>query len=435
MMLAAVPQSARAAAAPMTLSLGGAVAMALSASGNLGLRQARQALRVAEAQSEESRSFLLPRLDGSLSGQNQELSLQAAGLTASPIPGVNFPASSGSFNTLDARLSATATLLDIGALQKARAAAAATGAAAGRLERLEDVLAARVGELYLEALRADAVVGTAAEDVKRGSVLLELSRRRESAGKATRLDVVRAQARLDDDQERLLGARILGAHDRLLLLRALRLDLGTELELSDDPGLEEPGQAPDFSAVLAKARGARADLREQSDRLRQARLLDSASRWEHFPSLEAYGDYGSIKAGSERPVATHVVGAALRLPLFEGFRLKARDARSLARLKTEEIRAEDLEDQVELELRDALQTRQLSQERLEVAQEGLELSRQELEQARRRYEAGVADNVDVVDAQARLAGAQERRADALFAFEKARLDLWLAMGTIRSMVR
>jgi outer membrane protein TolC len=57
-----------------------------------------------------------------------------------------------------------------------------------------------------------------------------------------------------------------------------------------------------------------------------------------------------------------------------------------------------------------------------------------VEQAQRRYKAGVSSSLEVTDAQTRLARARDNRIAALFLYNRARLDLWQAMGKIRQMV-
>ena len=63
------------------------------------------------------------------------------------------------------------------------------------------------------------------------------------------------------------------------------------------------------------------------------------------------------------------------------------------------------------------------------------LSDSELTQARRRYEAGVASNLEVTDAQTRLERARDNRIDALFGYNVARIDLGRAMGNVRHMIQ
>ena len=72
---------------------------------------------------------------------------------------------------------------------------------------------------------------------------------------------------------------------------------------------------------------------------------------------------------------------------------------------------------------------------MKVSKEGLELSQNELAQARRRYEGGVANSVEVTDAQTRLERARDNQTAALYAYNVARIDLAQAMGKVRAAVQ
>jgi len=70
-----------------------------------------------------------------------------------------------------------------------------------------------------------------------------------------------------------------------------------------------------------------------------------------------------------------------------------------------------------------------------VSKDGLELSQNELAQARRRYEGGVANSVEVTDAQTRLERARDNQTAALYLYNVARIDLAQAMGRVRAAVQ
>jgi len=82
----------------------------------------------------------------------------------------------------------------------------------------------------------------------------------------------------------------------------------------------------------------------------------------------------------------------------------------------------------------ALDELRSADDQVKVAKDGLELSENELTQARRRYEAGVANSLEVTDAQTRLERARDNQTVALYNYNLARIDLAQAMGRVRTMV-
>jgi outer membrane protein len=69
----------------------------------------------------------------------------------------------------------------------------------------------------------------------------------------------------------------------------------------------------------------------------------------------------------------------------------------------------------------------------EIAAERLRLAEQELAQARDRFRAGVAGNIEVIDAQASLVRARDADIDARFAAAAARVALARAVGEAHTL--
>ena len=97
-------------------------------------------------------------------------------------------------------------------------------------------------------------------------------------------------------------------------------------------------------------------------------------------------------------------------------------------MRLEQIRTKDMEAQVELEARLALEAIESAGGQVKTAAEGLRLADNELAQARRRYEAGVTTSLEITDAQARLERARENRIAALVSYNAAQIDLNTALG-------
>ena len=70
---------------------------------------------------------------------------------------------------------------------------------------------------------------------------------------------------------------------------------------------------------------------------------------------------------------------------------------------------------------------------VEVANLGVDLARQEVEQARDRFQAGVANNIEVITAQDELARANDNQIAALYRYNQARADLAHATGQMEAI--
>jgi outer membrane protein TolC len=125
----------------------------------------------------------------------------------------------------------------------------------------------------------------------------------------------------------------------------------------------------------------------------------------------------------------------VRVPVFDGGRRDARRAESQSAYRQEQIRTRDLRDQIELEIRVALDALASADEQVKVAAEGLKLADNELAQSQRRYAAGVSTSIEVTDAQTRLERARDNHISALFGHNLARIDLAVAQGTVDDIIR
>jgi outer membrane protein len=424
-------------AQPVKLSLKQAVEIAGSPEGNARVQLARELVRQAEARSAQVRAALLPNFDASVSEQSQTRNLAAFGLRFNlPIPGFSFPEVVGPYNTFDARVSGGLTVFDFSAIRRYQASKVSVRAAEADTENARDQVAAQVASLYMQALASEARVQAAEANVALAEAVARLARNRKDAGAGIAIDVTRAEVQLADARQRLLVARNGRRQAQLQLLRAMDMRLDAEVAL--DGALARPEEvAPeeDLAKGLAAALASRADLKAQQTRERNAGLSYSATKLERLPSVSGFADYGSIGTGIGNALPTRAYGLSLKLPLFDGGRRDARRWESLSQMRQEAIRTSDLRQQVELDLRLALDNLASARDQVKVAEEGLTQAERETEQAQRRFAAGVANSLEPTDAQARLERARENRISALLAFNLARVQLAQARGSIRQMVQ
>ena len=419
----------------LRLSLGQAVEIALQPEGNARIQMAEQLIRQAQARSAETRAALLPDLSGSVGLQNQRRNLEALGLQVqSPIPGVVIPRSVGPFSTFDARAFVSQKILDLAAIRRFQASRTAVRVAHAEDESTRDQVSQQVGRAYLAGMRAEASLETARANLALAEGLLRLAVNQKAAGTGTGIEVTRARVQLAHERQRVLASGNERERTHLELLKLLGFKLDTELELTDALAYL-PAPTMEVTEALATAMESRAEWKAQQKREHQASLNYSATKLERLPSLVGFLDYGSIGVRLDRLLPTHTLGVALQVPVFDGGRREARRAESLSQLRQERIRTHDLREQIELEIRVALDSLRSTEQQVEAAQEGRQLAENELAQARRRYQAGVTSSLEVTDAQTRLVRAREDHINALFNHNLARIDLGAAMGTVRQVLQ
>jgi outer membrane protein TolC len=139
-----------------------------------------------------------------------------------------------------------------------------------------------------------------------------------------------------------------------------------------------------------------------------------------------YGDIGSPNFGSSH--GTFSFAVALNIPIFQGTRVRADKLQTDAALEQRKAELADFEGRIDSEVRTAFFNLRSSSELVTVAQSNIDLAHQTLVQAQDRFQAGVADNLEVVQAQESVAAATQSYIASLYSFNVAKLSLALAVG-------
>ncbi|HLH39076.1 MAG TPA: TolC family protein [Bryobacteraceae bacterium] len=431
LLLAAQPE------ATMRVSLKQAVEVALAPEGSPKMAIAQETMRQAEARRLETRGDLLPNLESSVADHRETVNLKAFGFNFNfpTINGFSFaiPSIVGPFSVFDARVTVQQTMLDFSTIRRYQASKVNETAAKSDFDATKNQISDQVARAYLTTLRADAALATARANVQLSQALLDQARRLKDAGTGTGIEVTRAEVQLANDQQRLVVATDDRRRAALNLLRAMGLKLDTPIELTDALSYKA-ADIGDLNSALAVAREMRAELKAQKQREVSARFNYSSVKDERLPSVAADANYGTIGTGLIGNQPTYTYGFSVRVPVFDGGKRDYRREETFSQYRQEQARLRDLEQQVELDVRLAFDSVHAAESEVKTAEDGLQLARQELAQAQRRYLAGVANGIEVTDAQNRLARAQENEIAALYDYNVARIDLATATGRIREYV-
>jgi outer membrane protein TolC len=444
----------------LQLTLKRAVELALSPEGNTYIQLSDESLRQAGSRSAEVRSALLPDIEAQADQTTAMKSLAALGLdlatnqtlleaensltgALAPVEKTllndiikDIPRVVGPFNSVDVRARLTQNVFDFSSIRRYQSSRAALRAAKSDRGATDNSVSTTVAKAYLAALRTNADVEAYQSNVALAEAVLKQSENQKNAGTGTGIEVTRAKVQLANEKQHLLVVQNDRSKAQLQLLRVMGLNLATELELTDKLSYE-PVDATSVEQAESEALKNRPDVKAQAERETASRLNANAVKVERLPSLVAYADYGATGTNGAivSLLPTRDYGVALRVPIFDGGRRDARRAEFASQFRQERVRTNDLHEQIELEVRMALDSLNSAEEQVKVAEGGLELSQSEFTQARRRYEAGVASSLEVTDAQTRLERARDNRIAALFNHNVARFDFGQATGTILAMVQ
>jgi outer membrane protein len=415
---------------PLPLSMKRAVEIALAPDGSTRAALAQESIQQAKDRVAEARAALLPNLDTTVRENRETTNLQAFGFSFKiPVPGFSIPTIVGPFDVFDARASAQQSLLNFSSVRKYQASKAALAATKFDNDATRSQVSDEVARAYLACLRADADRDTGRANVELSEALLAQAQRALTAGTGTGIEITRAEVQLANDRQNLIRAENNRTRAVLQLLKSMGLHLDSSIEFTDKL-VYKPIDPASSETLLEQARKARFELKTQQQREEAARLSNSAVKSERLPTIGATGDYGAIGTDVASARATYTLGLSLRVPVFDSGNRAARREESFSQYRQEQIRTKDVGQQIELQVRTALESLRSAGAEVDASREGLSLAENELAQARRRYDAGVATSVEVTDAQTRLQRARDNQVIALYDYNVARLDLATATGTI-----
>ena len=395
---------------------------------NLGAVGLTQAVRQARGQTKIARSALLPNLNASLSETVQQTNLQALGVHFDlPIPGFSPPTIVGPFNYFDLRASLSQTVLDLTARNNYRAAKELARANELSVEDARDLIVLAVGGTYLQVIAARSRIEAARAQLTTAEALFKQASEQRTAGVVAQIDLNRSQIQLLTQQQRLVSLENDYAKLKITLARLAGLPPNEQYEISDAiPFAEAPPLS--LADALRQAFEQRADLKAAEAQVEAAERARSAARAERLPSFGVRADYGVIGTNPSQAHGTFAVAGTVRVPIWQGGRVKGQTEVADAALDQRRAELDDLKGRIESEVRNAYFDLQAAASQVEVARKNIQVATQNLDLTRQKFDAGVSDNVEVVQSQEALSTANTDYINSVFAHNLAKLSLARAIG-------
>ena len=408
-------------AEPLELRLADALARGLQH--NLGVIIREEGVAGARGERWRALSAVLPDVSGRVSADREVLNLAALGFSG--FPGI--PAVIGPFNVFDARISLSQPIVDPEGLFKLRQSNQLLDAAQHNYRNARDLVVLAVTNLYLRALAADSRVSAVRAQLETADALAQLADDRKRAGLVPAIDLVRAELQRQTERQRLVVAENVSAKQKLALARAIGLPLGQDVRLTDVMPFI-PATLPSLDDAVKNAYEHREDFQSQQAQVNAARSATKSAAAAHLPSMVVDANWGSIGQTVGSAIPTYTIAANVHVPLFNAGADRAKGIEAAASLRRTEAELEDARGRIYYEVQSALLDADAARRQVDLAAHGVELAEQQLEQARDRFGAGVADTIEVVQAQESVANAHDARVASLYGYNAARAALAGALG-------
>jgi len=398
---------------------------------NLGLLLSQQQSAFARAQYRSQLSALLPNVSGNVSDSINQINLAAFGI---PLPaGLTSPVV-GPFGIFDAHANMAETLWDFNAINKVHAASQNEKAAKFDVQDARELVVLVVGNEYLLTIASAARLDTAKAQLNTAQTIFRQSQDLKAAGVNAGIDVLRAQVQMQTQQQRVLAAQNQYEQQKMVFARTIGIPVSQQFQLTDNvPYAQLPPL--NLDEAIAQAYKQRPEFLAAEARTRASELTVKAARGESLPSLELNGQAGYIGPSPGSAEFTYNLTAGVRIPVFQGGRVRADVDQAESQLRQNRLQLEDLRSRVEMEVRSAWLDVKTSDDQVAVSRQQVDLAGQQLKESQDRYAAGVSGSLEVVQSQEAVATANDSYIQALYQNNVAKLTLARALGEAEQRTR
>ena len=386
------------------------------------------------AQSEQdkniARAELLPQANARISDEAQKVNLLAQFGGKTPFPG--FPKSLGPYQLFSAGPSVSAPVFDLTLWQRYQAARnTANASEANSLSTREQVILLAVSQ-YIGTLRAVANVQASRSRVDLAQALYDQAADLQKEGVGTGIDTLRANVELQNEKQRLLEAENERETSLYGLSRLLNLDPRQKIELADSLSFFDTPQ-PEVEASIEAALANRQEWKAVASQIKAAEGQKRAAQDSRLPNVRFDGTFSYVGTSGNTTLPTYTYQGSVNVPLFTGGRIRAQVVSADLEIRKLEEQRADLRNQIALDVKTALLNLDSARSEVQVANLGVQLSKEEVDQSRDRFKAGVANNIEVIQAQDSLSRANDNQIAALYRFNQARADLARSIGQMEKI--
>ncbi len=418
--------SSKASSEPLTLTLDKAVSLALKQNPTAQIA----VLQAAEAVQDKNiaRAGLLPQADLQTYDAVRRSNIEAQlGIS---IPG--FPQHIGPINVFNAGPTFGGPIFDLTLWNRYRSARdLANASKATSLSTREQVVLLVVSQ-YIGSLRAMANVEASRSRVELAQALYDQAADLQKEGVGTGIDTLRANVELQNEKQALLVAETDRDSSLYALSRLLNLDPRQEIALSDSLSFFDTPQ-PDVNTSIDEALAVRQEWKALDSQVRAAEHERQAAQDLRLPTLRIDGNWAYQGTRLNNGIPVYSYQATLDVPLFTGGRTHAEIVKAGLQMRVLHEQEADLRNQISLDVKTALLNLKSARNQVAVTTLGMQLAKEEVEQARDRFRAGVANNIEVIQAQDALARANDNQIAALYRFNQARADYAKSIGQMEKI--
>lgn len=390
---------------------------------NLGLIDSEQDHAQSRATRIRALSALLPQLSGQLTENFRNFPLNTIGGQKLDLPNM-IP----NYNYQLASVAYKQNVVDVSAWHEVKAAHAGEEASEASLADSKNIVVLASTSAYLEVLASQSRVKAAEAELTSAKALESLLTDRVKREVSPEIDAIRATVARESADQRLALAQVRLEKDKLGLTRIIGLPVEQEFTLITDLGFHQVADQ-DLDTLVEQATVSRQDLKAAAARVEFAKQQVKAQSSQRLPSVDVRANGGEVGVNFGHVYGTYEVEGQVSVPIFTGRRIQADVQSAEATLHRRQAELEDLQQRTMYDVRSALLDLRAADKSVEVAQTNSKLANEGLRQAKDRFDAGISNSLELIEAEQAVASAEDNNIASVYAHNLAKLMLVRSLGT------
>jgi outer membrane protein len=298
-----------------------------------------------------------------------------------------------------------------------------------------------VTSAYYDLLRAKKIVDISKANVERLTKHRNAAATRLKIGEVTKTALLRAEAELSGAQSELIRTDNNLKLTKAVLARVVGIEEDYDVKESPQPSeygaLIEDCQQMTVDCLKEKANAERAELKSFNIQKKMAEDQVKFTRGAHWPTLAIEGVYSKRQ---ENPETGNLIrdnlfaGVKLIFPFFEGGLINAEVKEAIAKKRQAEFALGDLKKSINVEVENAYLDYITQKGVLKSLEDQLAFAKDNYNAISKQFEFGLANSIDVMDANTLLVTAERQLADAAYNYQLSILKLKRSIGTLLKAV-
>jgi outer membrane protein len=302
------------------------------------------------------------------------------------------------------------------------------------LDNIKEEFMLQVARSYFDCLRAFRQHDIARANLDRLTQYRDMAEKRLKVGEATKTVLLRAEGELSGSKSEMVNAGNAVNLTRAVLVRLT--GIGPDFTLKELT--VEDRELPELKSLMESAYSNRSDLKSYDYMKKLASQQKSYAVGAYFPNITLTGLYQRTDQSPgdlNRVPESQSLGASVNFPLFLGGYRKADVDEAKAKYRQAEYLYEDMKKTIAVEVETAWLEVKAQKQAIGYLSDQVAFAKNNYYSVSRQFEVGLANSIDLLDANTLLLTSERRLTNETYALQTALLRLKRATGELLKKYR